>query len=112
MTLLPWRSSARALFRTSKAVSVPSRDMRRARCSSCWVVGAMGKTPQEANGTLYARRRRHKPLRTRRFTKERDGSGSGGRDHQGQNATRLRELGGVPPMTDFIVRLKDGQPAA
>jgi uncharacterized damage-inducible protein DinB len=32
--------------------------------------------------------------------------------HRGQNATRLRELGGVPPMTDFIVWLKDGQPAA
>jgi uncharacterized damage-inducible protein DinB len=31
--------------------------------------------------------------------------------HRGQNATRLRELGGVPPMTDFIVWLKDGQPA-
>jgi uncharacterized damage-inducible protein DinB len=32
--------------------------------------------------------------------------------HRGQNATRLRELGGAPPMTDFIVWLKDGQPAA
>ena len=32
--------------------------------------------------------------------------------HRGQNATRLRELGGVPPTTDFIVWLKDGQPAA
>jgi uncharacterized damage-inducible protein DinB len=32
--------------------------------------------------------------------------------HRGQNATRLRELGGVPPMTDFIVWLKDGQLAA
>ena len=32
--------------------------------------------------------------------------------HRGQNATRLRELGGVPPMTDFIVWLKNGQPAA
>lgn len=32
--------------------------------------------------------------------------------HRGQNATRLRELGGVPPMTDFIVWVKDGQPAA
>jgi uncharacterized damage-inducible protein DinB len=32
--------------------------------------------------------------------------------HRGQNATRLREMGGVPPMTDFIVWLKDGQPAA
>jgi len=29
--------------------------------------------------------------------------------HRGQNATRLRELGGVPPMTDFIVWLKDGR---
>jgi uncharacterized damage-inducible protein DinB len=32
--------------------------------------------------------------------------------HRGQNATRLRELGGEPPMTDFIVGLKDGKPAA
>jgi len=32
--------------------------------------------------------------------------------HRGQNATRLRELGGVPPATDFIVWLRDGQPAA
>jgi uncharacterized damage-inducible protein DinB len=32
--------------------------------------------------------------------------------HRGQNATRLRELGGVPPMTDFIVWLKEGKPAA
>jgi uncharacterized damage-inducible protein DinB len=32
--------------------------------------------------------------------------------HRGQNATRLRELGGVPPHTDFIVWLKDGKPAA
>lgn len=32
--------------------------------------------------------------------------------HRGQNATRLRELGGVPPMTDFIVWLKNGQPVA
>jgi uncharacterized damage-inducible protein DinB len=31
--------------------------------------------------------------------------------HRGQNATRLRELGGVPPMTDFIVWLRDGKPA-
>lgn len=30
--------------------------------------------------------------------------------HRGQNATLLRELGGVPPMTDFIVCLKDRQP--
>ena len=30
--------------------------------------------------------------------------------HRGQNATRLRELGGVPPMTDFIVWLHKGQP--
>jgi uncharacterized damage-inducible protein DinB len=30
--------------------------------------------------------------------------------HRGQNATRLRELGGVPPMTDFIVWLRNGQP--
>ena len=32
--------------------------------------------------------------------------------HRGQNATRLRELGGVPPTTDFIVWLHQGQPAA
>jgi len=32
--------------------------------------------------------------------------------HRGQNATRLRELGGVPPITDFIVWLHKGQPAA
>jgi uncharacterized damage-inducible protein DinB len=32
--------------------------------------------------------------------------------HRGQNATRLRELGGVPPGTDFIVWLRDGQPTA
>jgi len=32
--------------------------------------------------------------------------------HRGQNATRLRELGGAPPMTDFIVWLRAGQPAA
>jgi uncharacterized damage-inducible protein DinB len=32
--------------------------------------------------------------------------------HRGQNATRFRELGGVPPMTDFIVWLHKGQPAA
>jgi uncharacterized damage-inducible protein DinB len=32
--------------------------------------------------------------------------------HRGQNATRLRELGGVPPYTDFIVWLRNGQPSA
>lgn len=32
--------------------------------------------------------------------------------HRGQNATRLRELGGVPPATDFIVWLHKGQPKA
>jgi uncharacterized damage-inducible protein DinB len=32
--------------------------------------------------------------------------------HRGQNATRLRDLGGVPPGTDFIVWLRDGKPAA
>jgi len=32
--------------------------------------------------------------------------------HRGQNATRLRELGGAPPMTDFIIWLRQGQPAA
>jgi uncharacterized damage-inducible protein DinB len=30
--------------------------------------------------------------------------------HRGQNATRLRELGGVPPGTDFIEWLRLGQP--
>ena len=32
--------------------------------------------------------------------------------HRAQNAMRLRELGGVPPATDFIVWLRDGEPAA
>jgi uncharacterized damage-inducible protein DinB len=32
--------------------------------------------------------------------------------HRGQNATRLRELGGVPPATDFIEWPRQGQPAA
>lgn len=32
--------------------------------------------------------------------------------HRGQNATRLRELGGEPPMTDFIVWLGKEKPAA
>lgn len=32
--------------------------------------------------------------------------------HRGQNATRLRELGGIPPLTDFIAWLYKGQPAA
>ena len=32
--------------------------------------------------------------------------------HRGQNATRLRELGGVPPGTDFIEWLRQGKPAA
>jgi uncharacterized damage-inducible protein DinB len=32
--------------------------------------------------------------------------------HRGQNATRLRELGGTPPTTDFIMWLHKGQPAA
>jgi uncharacterized damage-inducible protein DinB len=32
--------------------------------------------------------------------------------HRGQNATRLRELGGVPPGTDFIEWLRQGEPAA
>ena len=31
--------------------------------------------------------------------------------HRGQNATRLRELGGVPPTTDFIVWIHKGKPA-
>jgi uncharacterized damage-inducible protein DinB len=32
--------------------------------------------------------------------------------HRGKNTTRLRDLGGVPPGTDFIVWLRDGKPAA
>lgn len=32
--------------------------------------------------------------------------------HRGQNAARLRELGGTPPTTDFIVWLHKGQPKA
>ncbi len=32
--------------------------------------------------------------------------------HRGQNATRLRELGGVPPTTDFIIWLHKGKPPA
>lgn len=32
--------------------------------------------------------------------------------HRGQNATRLRELGGTPPLTDFIAWLHKGKPAA
>ena len=32
--------------------------------------------------------------------------------HRGQNATRLRELGGTPPTTDFIVWLREGKPTA
>jgi uncharacterized damage-inducible protein DinB len=32
--------------------------------------------------------------------------------HRAQNATRLRELGGVPPTTDFISWLREGKPAA
>lgn len=32
--------------------------------------------------------------------------------HRGQNATRLRDLGGSPPTTDFIVWLHKGQPLA
>lgn len=31
--------------------------------------------------------------------------------HRGQNAARLRELGGVPPTTDFIIWLRAGQPS-
>jgi uncharacterized damage-inducible protein DinB len=30
--------------------------------------------------------------------------------HRGQNATRLRELGGTPPNTDLIVWYWKGQP--
>lgn len=32
--------------------------------------------------------------------------------HRGQNASRLRELGGQPPLTDWIVWLWQGRPAA
>ena len=32
--------------------------------------------------------------------------------HRGQNATRMRELGGVPPTTDFIIWVRAGQPGA
>ena len=32
--------------------------------------------------------------------------------HRGQNATRLRELGGVPPSTDLIVWYWKGRPSA
>jgi uncharacterized damage-inducible protein DinB len=32
--------------------------------------------------------------------------------HRAQNATRLRELGGQPPVTDFILWLWQGRPAA
>jgi len=32
--------------------------------------------------------------------------------HRGQNATRLRELGGAPPLTDFIIWVRKGQPPA
>ena len=31
--------------------------------------------------------------------------------HRAQNATRLRELGGAMPMTDYIVWILDGRPA-
>jgi len=31
--------------------------------------------------------------------------------HRGQNAARLRELGGAPPLTDFIIWIRKGQPA-
>jgi uncharacterized damage-inducible protein DinB len=31
--------------------------------------------------------------------------------HRGQNATRMRELGGEPPLTDFVAWLLKGKPA-
>lgn len=31
--------------------------------------------------------------------------------HRGQNATRLRELGGKMPMTDYIVWILEGRPS-
>src|ERR1700730_5938528 len=59
MMLFPWRSRARALFRTSKAVSVPSRDMRRASCNSCWVARGIsrnsgGKRPERGKLDIIA----------------------------------------------------------
>jgi uncharacterized damage-inducible protein DinB len=35
-----------------------------------------------------------------------------GHYHRGQNATRLRELGGEPPLTDLIVWYWKGRPSA
>lgn len=32
--------------------------------------------------------------------------------HRGQNAVRLKEEGGTPPLTDFIVWVHEGRPAA
>ena len=32
--------------------------------------------------------------------------------HRGQNATRLRELGGSPPITDYILWLYKSKPPA
>src|SRR5580704_17730857 len=60
MMLLPWRSNARARFSTSNAVSVPSRDMRRASCSSYCVALSIfrnsgSKLLRAANQKLYAR---------------------------------------------------------
>src|SRR5438309_2976853 len=45
---LPCRSRARARFRTSNAVSVPSRDMRSAKRNSNWTALDIGQ-----NGLLY-----------------------------------------------------------
>src|SRR6266404_1930117 len=42
MMSLPCRSNARARLRTSKAVSVPSRDMRSAKRSSNWMAFGIG----------------------------------------------------------------------
>src|SRR3954467_7383018 len=51
MMSLPWRSSSRARFRTSNAVSVPSRAMRLANRSSNWTACDI-----EQNGLLYYRK--------------------------------------------------------
>src|SRR5579863_9467755 len=48
MMSLPWASSARARFRTSNSVSVPSRDMRSANRSSNWRARDIRQ-----NGLLY-----------------------------------------------------------
>ena len=51
---LPWRSSWRARLSTSKAVSVPRRDMRSARRSSNWVAGSMASVDILSSGEWAA----------------------------------------------------------